>query len=376
MSERISDAYSEGREKPISPAHVASQNRGLHHIAPLDGIRGIAALLVMGFHFVGHHNEPKLVRMIAIFGQTGVDLFFVLSGFLITRILLLSRESPHYFRSFYARRALRIFPLYYGFTVLFFFVFPIFAHTQVPSFFKQIYTWFYLQNVANTFPNLVSAGPAYYWSLAVEEHFYLIWPLAVFLLSRHQFKYFIIGTLLVPIIVRFLFLRHGIEVFYFTLTRMDSIAFGALLAYLVTSDKWTDRHARFFGPLALLLIPGLLPPFAVLSASHTVQIVKLSLIPCFYFAALGFFISDATGQRLSSAFSAWPLRRTGRISYGLYVFHPTCFEYVQKAFKANFLADFCCSFGATFLVAYLSFRFFESPISQLKRRFHYEISPG
>lgn len=354
------------------------QQHSLHHIAPLDGIRGIAALLIMVFHFIGHHHEPSVVRTLAVIGQTGVDLFFVLSGFLITRILLLSKESPNYFRSFYARRALRIFPLYYAFTALFFFVFPIFSGTQIPPFSQQVYTWFYLQNVANTFPHLVSAGPGHFWSLAVEEHFYLIWPLAVFLLPRRLFRYFIGLTLLIPIILRIVFLRYDVGVFYFTFTRMDSIAFGALLADLITSDKWAYNKAKFFGPLAVALAIALLPAFALLSGSHndTLQVVKLSLIPCFYFAALGFFIADQTGQRLSSVFTIWPLRRTGRISYGLYVFHPSCFEFVQKRFPTSFLADFLCSFGATFLVAYLSFRFFESPINQLKRRFRYEISPG
>jgi peptidoglycan/LPS O-acetylase OafA/YrhL len=136
----------------------------------LDGIRAAAAIMVMGFHFVGHHGESAHLVRASVIGQTGVDLFFVLSGFLITRILLSTKESPHFFRSFYARRTLRIFPLYFAYLAIYFFLLPPLLGDPIPPFATQMWSWFYLENVPQTF-NLHSSGPGHFWSLAVEEQF-------------------------------------------------------------------------------------------------------------------------------------------------------------------------------------------------------------
>ena len=164
-----------------------TDNGSLSRLPCLDGIRAVAAMMVMVFHFVGHHGEPRAIVQASVIGQTGVDLFFVLSGFLITRILLASRQSEHYFRSFYARRTLRIFPLYFGFLAIYFFLLPLLFGEPIPPAPTQLWSWFYLENVPQTFVSLRTSGPGHFWSLAVEEHFYLIWPLLVFSLSRRGF---------------------------------------------------------------------------------------------------------------------------------------------------------------------------------------------
>ena len=330
--------------------------------------------MVMVFHFVGYHGEPPWVIETAAIGQSGVELFFVLSGFLITRVLLLSRESPHFFKTFYVRRALRIFPLYYGFLVIFYFVLPALG-AERSTIGSQWWTWFFLSNIPATFPALHSYGPNQFWSLAVEEHFYLLWPLAVHGLSQRQFRRAVGATLIVPPVLRLLFLSWGIEVSYFTLVRLDAIGYGALLAILLAdAPEANTRLIPFFRCLLLVLPLLLLPLFGepVERQSDWMQAVKFSLIPAFYFALCGFCIVDPAARRLTLLLSSRWLRRMGAISFGLYVFHPTCFALVTTfAAPTNFMLDAVMSFGLTILVAFFSFRFFEQPILRFKRRFEY-----
>jgi peptidoglycan/LPS O-acetylase OafA/YrhL len=332
--------------------------------------------MVMAFHFVGHHGESTRLVQAAVVGQTGVDLFFVLSGFLITRILLLSKDSPHFFRTFYARRTLRIFPLYYAFLVAFFFVLPAICKTRVTPLKGQIWAWCYLQNLPNTFPTLQSSGPGHFWSLAVEEHFYLVWPILVFLLPRKHFTKMVYAVLIIAVLLRFLLLHLGIGVFYFTFTRMDSLGYGALLAVLLSNDVIDPaRYLYLFRSLLIVLAVLLLPSFTLLSGSRLdwLQAVKLSLIPAFYFALLGFCIVDPMARPLVALLSLPWLRWLGAISYGLYVFHPTCFALVERfVAPSSFALDVLLSFSLTILIAFLSFRFFESPLLRFKRYFHYE----
>ena len=335
----------------------------------------MAALMVMFFHFTGHHGEPKALIQTAVIGQTGVDLFFVLSGFLITRILLATRRSPHFFKAFYARRSLRIFPLYYGFLVIHFFLLPAWFGTQVSPSGSQIWAWLYLQNIPGTFGGFESSGPSHFWSLAIEEQFYLVWPLMVYILPQRRFFILVVATLVIPPFLRIIFLSHGISVFYFTLTRVDALGFGALLAVLLFDRSWLLRHQRFFRWPLITLGALLLPLFVLLSGSRLdwLQTVKSSLIPAFYFALIGFCVTDPSSRILRRMFSLRWLRWLGGISYGLYVFHPLCFSLVQKyAAPSSFMGDLALSFGVTIAVAYVSFRFFETPILKLNRYFHYE----
>jgi peptidoglycan/LPS O-acetylase OafA/YrhL len=370
------DSTENGNSVPATKPLIV--HRSPSHIPCLDGIRAMAALMVMVFHFVGHHGESARLVQASVIGQTGVDLFFVLSGFLITRILLLSKASPHFFSAFYARRALRIFPLYYAFLVVYFFVLPFLFKENISPFSTQVWSWFYLQNVPATFIGLKSSGPSHFWSLAVEEHFYFVWPLMVFLLSRRQFKGLLVATLLIPPLLRLVFITHGVGVFYFTLTRMDSIGYGAVLAVLFTEEAFRKRGVILLVRCLLVGLPILLiPAFARLSGSQQtwLQVAKLSLIPAFYFALLGFCIMDPASKWLARFFSAPLLRWLGTISYGLYVFHPTCADLVQRWLKpSSALVNLAACFGLTILIAYLSFRFFESPITRLKERFGYDIS--
>src|SRR5215472_4905523 len=164
---------------PLTPTPEASPYS--HHVPALDGVRGLAILLVMGSHFFAGtpHNRPeRLLRMMQGFGGTGVDLFFVLSGFLITGILYDSLHDSRFFRKFYARRALRILPLYYGVLA----TFAIIGLCERRSSSGELLSLaLYLQNTSLIAqPIVVYAAPLFlplghFWSLAIEEQFYLVW---------------------------------------------------------------------------------------------------------------------------------------------------------------------------------------------------------
>ncbi|HLL88149.1 MAG TPA: acyltransferase, partial [Tepidisphaeraceae bacterium] len=168
------------------------------HYPALDGLRGLAILLVMVSHYVappaGGGRWGLVFRRAADAGWVGVDLFFALSGFLITGILLDAKGKPGFFRNFFARRTLRVFPLYYGVLFVVCVLLPALGLLKLGVPLSQRWLWLYATNL---FPLLRSADGAgfffpnswdlqfgHFWSLAVEEHFYLAWPLVVYALGR------------------------------------------------------------------------------------------------------------------------------------------------------------------------------------------------
>src|SRR3954464_13470573 len=166
------------------------------NIPALDGLRGLAIILVLLFHFTpeGGGSTPigHMMRWVSQLGWCGVDLFFVLSGFLITGILFDARGSANYFKNFYMRRVLRIFPLYYGVLIVVFLVVPIFktmTAQDLQLMQNQHWLWLYAANIPPAISNewtLMNQWVrlSHFWSLAIEEHFYLLWPAVVYFFSR------------------------------------------------------------------------------------------------------------------------------------------------------------------------------------------------
>ncbi len=198
---------------------AASDWRPSGHLPALDGLRALAVFVVVehnislvsgGEGLLLHQLESMLHR-----GWMGVQLFFVLSGFLITRILLETRRSPEYFRSFYSRRALRIFPLYYATLIFLFLLLP--ALGQTPSvlaedmpFSRQVWLWAYLSNW--TGPRGLGGGSPpvfHFWSLAVEEQFYLLWPLVVLFCTPKRLMQVCGGVVLASLLCRAAYLVAG-----------------------------------------------------------------------------------------------------------------------------------------------------------------------
>ncbi|HEV3048908.1 MAG TPA: acyltransferase, partial [Longimicrobium sp.] len=302
------------------------------HIPALDGLRGCAVLGVLLLHFTSAMGAPagapaRLVKQAFSLGWTGVDLFFVLSGFLITGILADARETPHRFRTFYARRALRILPLYYAFIVLLFVVPPLVGvRAYTISFADQLPYWLYLQNFRPL------NGPArelaaHLWSLAIEEQFYLVWPLLIFTLSRTAALR--VCALCVAGAVAFrvagAFTVDDLRSLYFlTPGRIDGLALGGMIALVMRGDGGPQRLRRM-APAALTVSAAAVAGAALHPSGFDpggvyMVTVGYTALACFFGAVLVLAL-DGGRSILPRLLSTPVLRFFGRYSYGLYVVH-------------------------------------------------------
>lgn len=312
---------------------TAARPRLSGHIPALDGVRGVAILLVLLYHFAA--EAQRRVGIVSPLsrpwrdGWIGVDLFFVLSGFLITGILYESRASKHYFRNFYMRRALRIFPLYFGTLAAVFvaaWISPEASRWLGQTRDQQAWYWFYGANILDAMQGW--SGPlSHFWSLCVEEHFYLIWPLLILLLTRRQVMATCGAAVVLAIVSRALLSRlpHG-EVASYALTpaRIDSLAIGGMLALAFRGDVTAERAGRWAG---WALVVGLGSFVALYVAyrlkHHNVMIMRLGGYTCgavFFAGVLG---RAVLARGLPARLWANPMLRTmGKYSYALYVLHP------------------------------------------------------
>jgi len=349
------------------------------HLPVLDGVRGLAALMVMWFHYFQNphhafdHAAGRGIAMMNTIGQTGVDLFFVLSGFLITRILLEAKSAPRYFLNFYARRSLRILPLYYFFLLFYLFVQPLLVGRELPQLAEYWWWLVYLPNIPQTF-GMHAYGPGHCWSLGVEEHFYLAWPVLVFCLSRRALiaASFAIIALAFGLRVALLDAGHA-DVFFFTPTRFDALAFGTLLALLEPAIGARPELLKkfFLAALAAVGVP-LFATYLIMSGSQAawLQAVKYPLVAFGFCAFLGVAITLEEKSALARFFTSRAMRYLGRISYGLYVYHVTCFFWFDRVLPHGHPLLFLpLAFGFTIVVAHLSFILVERPFLRMKKHF-------
>ena len=215
-------------------------------IPVLDGWRGFAILVVILHNggFIAYELDGPsglvvvLTNTVLASGWVGVQLFFVLSGFLITGILVDTAGAPRFFRSFYLRRTLRIFPVYYAFLAVYFLVVPLLPGGAPPGegqLADQLWYWTYLSNWLPLLEH--PSGPLnHLWSLAVEEQFYLVWPLLV-VVSGRRFPWVVLFFVVAAPLSRLGMHRAGLEpeyLYHFTNARADALAIGALVALAAT----------------------------------------------------------------------------------------------------------------------------------------------
>lgn len=344
----------------------------------LDGIRAIAALMVMIFHFFQgkeiHSGAIGIFSKIAVFGQTGVDLFFVLSGFLITRILIATKNKQGFFKNFYLRRILRIFPLYYLFLVLTYYVLPQLSGMDNTTFNQQIYYFTYLQNFATTF-SWNAIGPSHFWSLAVEEHFYLFWPFIVYFSSIKNLIRIVFGIVIGALLLRVLMTNEGYEVFYFTFTRIDSLAIGSLLAILELKGIFKERNTKKF---VLLLVTILFPTIIIWTylmgtGNYYIQILKYLFFPSIFFSIIGLILCFKANHIINRLLTSKFFLFTAKISYGLYVYHPLAYTICEKYFPIkNIVVNFFTCVALSYVISSISFYLFESTFLKLKKYFEYK----
>ena len=391
-------------------ASIASSGQSVEHRSPparsyfpaLDGLRAISFLGVFAWHYLG-----------LPYGWAGVDVFFVLSGFLITGILFDTQDDPHRFRNFYIRRTLRIFPLYYAVLLGIFLVTPVFRWNwtwqwiawplYLGNFLRFLYP--HLNNnfirafadasLVSTSHPLVSLHLGHFWTLCVEEQFYLLWPWIVFTVrDRRKLMAICVACILVVPVARSYAMAHlpialvrGEVVLHSTPFRFDTLLLGALIALL-----YRGSHRRQMQRVAQVTL-------------------TLSSVGAMWVAAYWFRFQDSTVNRavadhpwmltlvaLSAGslmlrtlvpgtvpyrmFNVRWLRSIGTVSYGAYVFHDI-FHSQYSRFLSHRLTSpvsvvlLTAALGlvTTLAMAFLSYYFFEYPILRLKGSFYAQAHP-
>jgi peptidoglycan/LPS O-acetylase OafA/YrhL len=347
------------------------------YIPALDGLRAIAILMVIAAHFViSGQSSIRWQPYIFSAGKTGVDLFFVLSGFLITRILLAARGQPNFLKNFYARRVLRIFPAYYGFIVFLYLLVPFFHIGQAPPFRIQIWTWTYLQNIPQTFfpfqASNIWQSTSHFWSLAVEEHFYLVWPFLVRFVHPRRLPLILLATVPFSILARCLVMAGGYNAYYFTPCRVDALGLGSLLALLVQNKALFAKASRWAMRALLLAGPVCVVGLYLLSGSRlpVIQVFRYTFAALIYVLVLLSVLKAGQGNFLHSVLTHPVMTMIGKYSYGMYLYHVTILSLlVPYLKKTSAPLAFAVILAAVFIVAALSWNLFEQRFLKMKRHF-------
>ena len=373
-----------------------SLSRGGQRYAPLDGLRGIAIAAVFWFHYRIEPHSP------GEWGWIGVDLFFALSGFLITGILFDGLGEEHYFRNFYMRRALRIFPLYWALWCVLVVFMLVQGQFEARFLAWPAYVGNYLGSYSlwagwnheyfNRLPAAVhiaqerlrlQVGP--YWSLCVEEQYYLTWPLVVWVVRRRERLMVLclcaIGAVLALRVGLYFWLptewvKHN-EVYFWTLTRADSLLAGSALALFVRGTGGIERlHASWIGAgtssaAGVLGLAqwrwGLFRDVTFEAWMQTWGLTAVAAVAC------GLVALSLRARWLGLILTWRPLVQLGRVSYGFYVFHLLfwdCDRIVIDATRPRIPAwvIHAAVFAWVWLLSWASFRWFESPFLRLKAR--------
>jgi peptidoglycan/LPS O-acetylase OafA/YrhL len=360
----------------------------MEKIKEIDGLRAIAILLVVGWHYLGASDGPQsLPWRMFIFGRSGVDLFFVLSGYLITSILLQNRASPNYFSAFYGRRAFRILPIY-GVMLMIFFAGKC-SGVGRSLFDGALPWWSYaigLQNIWMTIDQTYGAiWLAGTWSLAIEEQFYLLFPLMVLWLPAAALSRFLIATLILCPIGRIISYQAGDQFGYYVLMplRADILAVGALIAWLRFSGPVSDWVRGFFGT-TLVVTTCAFPVFAFLIGGDTdfhMAIWGHTYLVAFFGSAV-FMVLERGGSPSLALLRSRSAEFFARISYALYLVHINVLIFVFLLFRTDRTIETpagaaltASALAISVLICFVSYRFFEGPLIRVAhQKYRFEDS--
>ncbi|MET0463962.1 MAG: acyltransferase [Chitinophagaceae bacterium] len=361
----------------------------MRYIPQLDSLRAIAVLLVM----ISHWIPEKLLLNRLPNGRLGVDIFFVLSGFLISWILIVNKRKANagtggmrsVFTSFYIRRSLRIFPVYYLVLILLL-IFHNATNTSIASSYPYYFTYtsnFYMFSLGG-WDGIIS----HFWSLAVEEQFYLVWPSVILLIPERFLLKGILATIIVGIISEYSLLEFPYGLIL-THACLHSFAFGALLAWFVTTNEqkldWFYRLLKVPAVIAILyMITGLFYGEIYLFMFRTFSSLLALFIVTFIV------VKSKTGKLDKHWFwSNGILIFLGKISYGLYIYHNLIpyftYGFLERQgitvsdwlpFKMGYPVVTIVNFLLTIIVSYVSWKIVEQPLLRLKQKFSYVNASG
>jgi len=377
----------------------------LDYMPDLDALRGIAILWVIlhnaALHGIDHAQGlvMKLIILIGDSGWVGVQLFFVLSGFLITGILLDGRGSINQFRNFYTRRILRIFPLYYGFLLLAFVLLPSTGLTawKDGSQTELALYWTYLTNWSPVFDTYLNFP--HLWSLAIEEQYYLLWPpLVIFLPGRTLVKICLLLIVTAFLTRAYLVLTYDQSfssdaMYTFTIARWDSLAIGSLLALILRGEAFLPYLQRYFFYSYLALSILLFLEIIILKEFSAVNVAGIfnQTTSALWFAML-ILASILPWSRRTDMTIPIIIREIfrwfGKYSYAIYIFHYPVKLFWFKHFPVGVVPNsalhqlglvvfnFIGISALASAAAYLSWHLLEQPFLRLKQFFRPEIVPN
>ena len=357
------------------------------YVRSLDGIRALAILLVMLFHFY----------YVLEIGWIGVQIFFVLSGYLITNILINSKEKSDlstYLKRFYWRRTLRIFPLYYAYLIIVTGYFLLTGFTEL--FGSSVgYLYSYTYNLYPLFEEYeFDVFFTHFWSLSVEEQFYLVWPIIIFVLNRQQMRFLIIFLICSIPLFRMLFaewildqelIEAGEVLYRFTLSHFDAFAWGGAISVFKLHEKISRPDIHLYSSFLLMLGAGVAHYFFLISDSQVglsslgypiggmenyQHIWSYTLLNYFSASLILFLISRQSGYTIIRAvFENRVLVSIGKLSYGMYVYHWIILA-IHKQFInpliGNMVISFIIYLIGVYVVSYLSFHYLEMLFLRLK----------
>ncbi|MEP6835928.1 MAG: acyltransferase [Gemmatimonas sp.] len=357
------------------------------HLLELDGFRALAVWMVMLDHMVDGWKLPQeavswmpaLLWQFISHGWLGVDLFFILSGFLITGILIDGREQPKYFRNFYMRRALRILPLFYVCVLIMYFCYG-------GTYF--VLSLLFLANFAPAFGVPTPHGPGVFWSLAIEEHFYFVWPLVARYLSRHTLLSTAIAIIVMSPFLRYWGMVSGVQfdgVYQYSFFRFDGLALGACLAVWARSAHFNRRGAWLLSALLMVVVgvaTAITIPYGVFGTGSPMGIALRSTQAQFLFASAVALALTYRGTFLTS-----PLRWkfalfSAKLSYCLYLIHLSVgdlYYWLLKRLELNDLERLgpvgalgvrsVAIISVSFVLAMISQKYLEAPFMRLRKHF-------
>jgi peptidoglycan/LPS O-acetylase OafA/YrhL len=350
------------------------------HNRALDGLRFFAFLLVFFFHALQYSrigNWP-----IIKYGYLGVPIFFVLSGFLIGRILLDLRDKQDYglgtkLKTFYIRRSLRIFPVYY----LFLAILGLFmlVSGKVDPRAASTYPWHlaYLTNFRSFFVGMNNVYEGHFWSLAVEEHFYLLAPLAVLVMRHRRLMALLALTILGVATARWCIYRAGSPHDWAVLSPMQFDLLGLGFATAIIEKKGsflgiTASRLQALGLIGAAVFVVYVSWYYYPVKGWGIWLVTLGPISLgFATAATVLSLWQNPGSLPARFLSLRPLAYFGQISYGLYLFHPNCLGWTSSYFGVYNYKNTIAGLLLTLAAAMVSWHVFERPINDLKNRFTY-----